>query len=591
VNRLNTLGSAAIAASLAGLACNADAMLGRASFALEGEATFFRLRIFEAPPEADLSGKAIFDTGCIAQQSRTYELSNIPVGQGYAVVYEGFPAKGCAPTERISLGYRGEVTITEQDQPYFHVQAYPEGGLASLPEGLNLSAAAATSIETCEADADCPGPRDICYDDAAPTFWCVPSCAADTDCAAVHPRATCDLETGWCMLNSPYPLNLSEARAFGRAETLDNGDVVFFGGLRQDVAGSDLIATVHSLERFDARTGLFAAVDVTGEAPSTGGFFGFTALGGDRFVAVGGLRQATMRATSEGGVELDANWAQDLSSDVIVWDLSRAKVGVGTLPRGLARSAVVPLPEGRFVVAGGLVSSGLGVEATRSTLVCDIDDALGVACVEGPLLQHTRQAPAATCLDEGCAKLLIIGGNQGGKLAEVLDLETGKSDAFSVAAFGDKLFEPILCGLDLVAGSRSLDAPSPVTAVRFSVSPSGVDANPLAGAPQTSMFAAIAGASAAFAADRTCTIAGGLLDLGMTSRVVAVGGGGFLPYQATLAMPRFGALAARIGAGVLEGRVIFGGGLALPIEDGVVVAGPVDVVRGVEVLSPRGGTP
>ncbi len=574
--------------ALFGSACASEdgATLGRASFALDSDAPFFRLRIFESPPDAALSQKSLFDTGCIAQQSRTYELSNIPIGSGYTVVYEGFPTASCIASERLALGYRGEVSIAEKETPYFHVQVYAEGGVSTLPEGINISAAAASPIAACSVDSDCPNALDICFDDAAPTFWCVPSCAADADCVGLHPRATCEVETGWCMLANPYPLNLSEPRAFGRAATRQNGDVVFFGGLRSDPGGSsNLVATVHALEAFDASTGLFKPVDAAGEAPSMGGAFGFAELGGDRFVAVGGLRRASLTSDSQGRVNLDANWAQDLSDDLLVWDLAAGSVSSSKLPRGIARSVVVPLAADRFLVIGGLVSSGPGVEATRSTLSCRLDG--GVACVDGPLLQHARQSPAATCLDAACAKVLIIGGNQGGKIAEVLDIETGKSDAFAAPGFGEALFEPVLCGLDLIAGSAALDRSVPVPAVRFTVTPTGIEANPLAGAPVTAMYPAVAGLKPIL--DGTgCTVAGGVLETSVTTSIIATGGGEFAPYQATLGAPRFGGQAARIGGGALSGRVIIAGGLTLPTSNGQPASGVIEVVPGAEVLSPRG---
>jgi hypothetical protein len=284
-------------------------------------------------------------------------------------------------------------------------------------------------------------------------------------------------------------------------------------------------------------------------------------------------------------VNLDANWAQDLSDDLLVWDLASRSVTSSKLPRGIARSVVVPLSSDAFLIAGGLVSSGPGVEATRSTLSCRINGE--VACVEGPLLQHARQSPAATCLDASCAKVLIIGGNQGGKMAEVLDIESGKSDAFAVPSFGEQLFEPVLCGLDLIAGSAALDRSVPLTAVRLTVTPAGIEANPLAGVPVTAMYPAVSGSKPII--DGTgCTVAGGVLESAVTTTIVSTGGGEFAPYQATLGKARFGGLAARIGGGALAGRVIIAGGLALPTSNGEPTAGVVEVVRGAEVLSPRG---
>jgi len=575
---------------LALAACDSGADVGRASFALEVDAPFFRMRIYDTPPDASLSGKTLFDTGCIAQQSRTYELTNIPVGEGYAIIYEGFASSSCASNERLAVGFRGGVAISKADQPYYHVQIYPSGGVAILPEDLNLSASNARSVDSCQVDSDC-GAKNLCYDDAAPAYWCVPTCVSTADCASLHPRAACDTAAGWCMLMSPFPLNLSEARAFGQAATLANGDVAFFGGLKREGTASagetaSFIATSFPLERFDAQTGLFAELSVSGLDASPGGAFGFAALGDDRFVAVGGLARAQMGWTSDGGLDTQVTFSQDLLGQIIVWDLATGRGKLSPLGQGQARATVVPLSTDRFLAIGGISPAGLGADVRRTTLLCELDAELTVSCQPGPQLDTARQSPAASCLDAVCDRILVLGGNSGGKLAEVLDLALSKTTALTTKGLPERLYNPILCGLDIVSGSLDLNKATPTVASRLNLDAAGLEGNPLAGAPPTSYLPAIAQATPTFGASSDCLVAGGLDATGLSDRIVQVGSARFSVKSATLGRARFGAQAAVIGAGPLLGRVLFAGGLALPGEPDAPTAGGLDVVRGAEVFTP-----
>jgi len=557
------------------------AEVGVARFALASDAAFFRLRIFKAAPTS-LDAKNLFDTGCLQQQSRTYELSNIPLGEGYTVVYEGFSAFGCNAGDAVSLGYRGGVAITSGKAgalPYYHIQIYPRGEVATLPEEINLSASVARAVDFCEGPADC-GASEVCYDAGKPEYWCVPSCATDMDCRDIHVRANCDVAAGWCTLRSPFPLNLSEPRAFGAAATLSDGDVMFIGGFRQDGVG-ELLPTMHPLERFDSQTGLFVAATVS-NAPPIGGDFGFAPLGPDRFVTVGGFVRERLE-WAEGGLVLTTE-STGVSADVTIWDTAAGTATVTTLPRSLARPAVARIAPDRFFVAGGLVVSGPGLEATRATSVCTVSAGAPV-CEPGPTLQHPRQGAAATCLDAGCNQILLLGGNPGGGLSELVDLAAGTSTSLETNGFGDKVFAPVLCGLDLVAGSSELARSTPFQPVRLTVAGGIVTATPIVSAPMTTFLAAVTGSDVAFGATPECYLGGGLAGSeGLqttTGRIARSDGmgvvGGLGP---VLARPRMGGVAARIGGGVLAGRILFAGGVTLAGD------GPVRVVRGAEVLTP-----
>lgn len=575
--------------TLALVACDGESEPGRLNLGLDDGSPFFRLRIFEATPDSELSGKSLFDTGCIEQLSRTYELTNIPVGTGYAIVYEGFPRSPCSTSERAALGFRGAVTVSKAGEPYVHVQVYVSSAATALPEGINLSASAARAVDVCAVDGDC-GASEICFDDAAPSFWCVPSCDQDTDCTGLHPRATCDTEAGWCMLRTPFPLNMSEGRVLGAAATLADGDVVLFGGLKQEGAvaqgpTASFETTTFPLERFDADTGLFAGVTLSGDVASPGGEFGFGELGGDRFVAVGGISRAQLGWTTNNGLVFDGNWSQDLLAQIIVWDLAAGTTRVSTLGQGQARAAIVPLDSDSFVAIGGIAPGASGVEVKKGTLLCDVGADLSVTCRGGPTLSTSRQAPATLCLDNACARILIVGGNSAGPLAEVLDLSTQSSTALTTKGLPEKLLGPVLCGFDLVAGSQDLIRANPTVAVRLSLEGDELEGNALAGTPATGYLPAVAPLSSAFGSGTQCHLAGGLSTAGFTGSVVRVGSSRF-EEKATLSRPRFGARAALIGRGPLAGAMLVSGGLALPGTDTAPGNGPLVPVLGAEVYLP-----
>ncbi|MCC6624376.1 MAG: hypothetical protein IT385_24205 [Deltaproteobacteria bacterium] len=560
--------------------------LGSARFPLT-EANFFRLRIFEAPADM-LSGQdPVFDTGCIQRQSRTYELSNIPVGSGYAVVYEGFAIASCAETSRVEIGFRGLVDIEKGKEPYYHVPVYPAGRVAPLPENLNLSASVAEPIDFCDGADDCGGELDVCYDVARPEYWCVPSCRADADCVDLHPLATCDLATEWCMLRSPYPFNLSEPRAWGAAVTLPDGDVLFVGGLRDSPGGFG--PTRHWLERFDAELGLLAPAEVTGAESVPAGRFGFASLSSQRHVTVGGVRALSGVAWNPAGEGLvvEAEWSTALMDSIVVFEPDASGAGgratSSSLSRAVSEPAVLPLGADRFWVAGGLVVSGPTLAATKATSVCTVAEDLSVTCEAGVELKQPRFAPAVACLDAACARVLVVGGNVSGRVGEIVDLGAQTVEALETLGLADKAFYPRLCGNLLVGGSALASSPQPFPPVRLSIDGRLLEGSALQGAATTSvLLGALVGGQTTFADPAGCLIGGGFGGDGALAAIHQAGASGVVKVaDATFGQARFAAVGAVIGAGVLDGRVVFGGGLAFPAG-----IGPAQVVRGLEVFTP-----
>ena len=562
-----------LACALVGCA-DASTEVGTVELSLS-DAAFFRLRIFASTEAVAGDGKGVFDTGCLERRSRTYELTNIPVGAGYAVLYQGFSAASCDASALLETGYRGDVDIVKGQEPYYHVPVYPSGAVLPLPENLNISAGLAEPIDFCDGDDDCGGGKSICYDAAAPQYYCVPSCDSDADCTGLHPRATCDVENRWCMLTSPYPLNLSEPRTFGAAATLADGDVLFVGGLKPNDSG--LGPTEHWLERFDARTGLLAEAEVDGADSTPGGLFGFAQLDVSRFVAVGGVSglDAISWDPNDSGFTLDAAWTSVAQASVVVFEPKTGRAKRSPLPRALVEPTVVKLDANKFFVAGGLVATANGIEATNTSLICAIGLDLTATCGPSATLTVARFAAAASCLDAACTSILLVGGNVGEGLAEVVSIGAQSSKALATVGVADHIYYPALCGLDLVGGSTKVARSEPFAPVRLSVDGDTLTALPLVGASPSVMFGAVTSGA-------TCYVGGGLGDGRVSADVRVHDGDAFTTLPgASFGQARAGAVAAVIGTGPLAGRVIFGGGFAVPSA-----AGDATVVRGLEVFTP-----
>lgn len=568
----------ACATALAGLAAacgEAPVEVGSAVFPLS-DAAFFRLRIFASPDDVG-GASSVFDTGCIQRQSRTYELTNIPVGDGYAVLYEGFSGSTCDAGSKLEDGYRGGVAIAKGQQPYYHVTVYPRGAVASLPENLNLSASVAEAVDYCDATTGC-GAGTSCYDAAKPDYWCVPTCASDAECTDIHPRATCDEATSWCMLRSPYPLNLSEPRALGAATTMASGDVLFVGGLKdRDTGGFG--PTDHWLERFDARTGLAAPSEVAGADAVPSGYFGFAKLAPDRFVVVGGVSHLDALEWDAASEQLapSAVWSDALVASVTVFEPGAGRAKTSAVAKGVVEPTVVALAADRFWVAGGLVASGDNLEPTRASWICTVGTDLVATCGAGVQLGTARFGAAAACLDASCTKVLVVGGAAGGDLGEVVDLGGNTVSKLDGQGAPTRVFDPQLCGLDLVGGSTAIGKPEAFTPVHLAVDGKNLVGTPIDGAAQSVYLGGIV------SLDGTCYVAGGLGAGGAATADVAIAGASGFSFLggATLGQARTGAVGAAIGSGPLAGRVVFGGGFAVIPGGGAVTA-----VRGLEVLTP-----
>lgn len=577
---LAALGLALLAPTLGGCDKAADSGVGTLTFALEdGHGGWFRLRIYKAAPGADLSGDVVFDTGCVEALSRTYELTNIPVGEGRSVVFEGFSSAQCDAGARVELGYRGGVTIAQSERPYYHIPIYQDGGVSTLPVDLNLSASVAEPIDFCDAADDCGGGAMVCYDGAKPQYWCVPSCSQDSDCASIHPASTCDAEAGWCMLYSPFPLNLSEPRALGGAGTLASGGVAFVGGVGK-LENGRFTRTDNLVEVFDPASGLFATRAAAGVNDWPAALSGFAALGNDRFALVGGVSSLALSWDANSGSLSTAgnSWNDLLRSDLVIVDVANGKAATSSLPRPVAQPLVVALGASKLLVAGG--GTGETLAPSRDAWICTVAGDLTVACEAIAPMNAARIGAAGTCVDAACDQVLVVGGAASAPIAELFDA-TGDVPVFQpLAAEGVQgtIYDPVLCGMSLVAGSSSRGAASSLTGYSLELTADGLVAHADTGGSTLPYGAAVAQGAT------SCFVAGGLTAGGeISDQVLEAQGGGLDSPGWTLGRARFGAAAARVaGNGPLAGRVLIGGGLTVPDT----TEAQVELVRGAEVLTP-----
>lgn len=558
----------------------------------DGPGDWFRLRVFNGDPGESLDGTVVFNTDCIEARSRTYELTNIPAGSGKTVVVESFATADCAADRRVEMGFRGDVTIPSSGAaPYFHVPLYDVEGVSPLPENLNISASLAESIDFCDSDEACSGfgAGFVCYDAQKPDYWCVPGCTTNEDCSGFHPRSTCDQATSWCMLRSPFPLNLSEPRAFGHAATLSNGGVAFMGGFgrtREDW----LIPGNWPVETFNPTTGLFERPPITGLSDWKGsGLAGMAALGSDRFALVGGSRNARFRwRTDPRRAEFDDRGTEcvldgcdeGISSDVVIIAVSSGKAGITQLDVPVSQPAVVALNENSFLVAGGYTLDGDTVVRGDRVWVCTDGGDLLAQCQDIGTLDIQRGATVAACIDEGCQSVIVAGGAKAGPFAERIDLNEGDPQ-FSV--FGGPggiptVFQPQLCGLTLVAGAADPTSPGGFQPGTILVD-DALSFDVLDGDRNATIFPGVAPVGG----DAGCWVIGGIDPQGrVSSEIWLAKSDSVSPTTYDTRVPRFGAAAAAITSGPLSGGVMLGGGLGLQGEGN----GRSIFVLGAEVLWP-----
>lgn len=553
---------------------------------------WFRLQVYVDGTDAEPE----FDTGCLLNEASTFELKLLSPGENRTILFEAFDASSCAEESRIAIGLRGGVTVSVDEPGRYFIPVYDEGVSTALPEALNISSSAAAAMDFCTEGEPCDAVTDavgVCRklpsgDGVKLQHWCVPTCTMDAECTGLHVRSTCDIDSGWCMLNHPYPLNMSSARALGHAVQAENGDVVLMGGFTRD--GDDrLLAGDWSFERFNAATGLFDKMKIHLPDYAAHGLTGIVHVSPGKVAYVGGARSVKLNVSGSGAdLSLDFSGlnedADNLSGNVLLFNTSE---GSGTVTSGAMDAVAIPSvlrhSEGVLLIIGGWVDEAGTMVRSTNVNRCTYDEDDRVDCSSLTALSTGRAGAAAMCLGtEGCEQVLVIGGNgDSGAVAEII--VPGDLSATPVELTSEDLPStiswPALCGNALVSGSGASSGLGPLTPVSLAVISGSLSVTALA---DESGHGSSLGSSVAQAADGSCYISGGLrANGGLSKSVVHAVDGGLEPAAYDLKSGRFGAMSAVISSGPLAGSVLIAGGLRLS-DDGE----RAQMVHGAEILRP-----
>jgi len=568
------VGLALVASPLIG-ACADDGLATlRVALSVEAQQSF-ELFVFEGSPGADLSGSTAFESGCQQRRSTVLELSDLPTSADYSIVYKAYGDTACAGAP-IAFGFRGGIELAKGDGLYVHVPVYETGAGTLLPVDLNLSSLGATPTASCDTPDICGGAATAGCITSGDRAWCVPLCRTDDDCSSLHSEAVCDVDTSWCMLASPWPLNASEPRLLGRAMTRPNGDVVVVGGLTPATNGK-LGVTKFPVERFDAATGVFGSFDLAGFDARPGAYFGFAQFGPDSAVVAGGLSGANR---FDKGTGVDADGRANGVDKAFVIDFATGRAVSAQLGRVVIDPSVFVIDPQHFWVVGGHEGRPSDAMAgATSTSLCAVDAVGELSCAKGPSLAAGRIAPAILCVVESadvCQRALVVGGNnQGGPVAELVELSGKEIVLPAVTAVGlpNVLLRPVFCGEQLVGGSTPSGA---VSALLLDLS--ALDEGKL-GVVAADQESPPVPRWAGHSADGCGLAAGGLDGPSAMGKSAWTGTGGALSLEkGNLGTGRLGAAVGRIGAGALAGSWLVLGGSELD--------GGVRVIKGAEVWRP-----
>ncbi len=572
---------------------------GTIQFALTGifpSAASMRIKIFEGSLKA-LDDTAKYVVACApysAQSNNEQVIQNLPVNTEYSLLIELFGDDAC--TQLSYRAFRGGVQAdaggveSAKTQP-FYVQPYRLGqftALAIANPQLNIDA-----IKR--------------------------SCKTDTDCKSIHVNATCDSDSGKCIVDTLFPLNGGQRRGFAQAFALDDGTggVAIVGGVNALIKGN-WTGLNESMEIFDPSTGIFRGATLPGSS-IPGGLFEVATAPGGIFWLTGGSQDLTLdfdagktlTAALDGKACIGAGTNCAVTKTVARWNVTANSASQGSLDSNLALPMVARVHGAsgdRLLVAGG---AQMPIPQTLSSLqagatLCKFDGA-NVDCSQSTsnTMSVGRAHAATACLslatDGGCNKLLIVGGNRTTPAsAEVYDAAT---DKFSPLKLNGTVIPALLHGGQLIAigGGNWILLGATQKALFVANDPilSGGDVPPLlitpdaAGTSATVTLADLASfggtdggkrlmGTAVGLADGSALLIGGIDDK-MQARADAIwfGSDGKAKGRIDLSGPRFGGTAARIGGtGPLGGCVMLAGGFT-------VSAGKLQAQNNVEVFCPN----
>lgn len=539
-------------------------------------------------PWRDSAPEQIFAAGCVPYSGDLITITGVTSGEGFTIKLDGYSDEAC--TEKALTGARGGVRIregTEQDGIWF-VPTFRTAGFSAFPEfaqGVRQVAAAAE----CSTDVDCR------------------TRTSDGFTYEISPVASCDTTTNTCrMPETAYPLNMATARALHTATTIDDGRIVFVGGVAVSPQGGKFLGTDQVVEVFDPVSMTFATSSISLPSDLRVAGHATVSLGGSKLAFYGGARQIDAEVVAVGPEDgakqfvrvtlptNDVTQTDNVSDLAFTIDVNTGDLSSGTISQPRAFLSAINTPEG-VLVAGGSQPVGAGGQGTVASAVAELCN--GTTCEPlGAGLAAARWGHCAVCLDApsggACGNVALFGGIP-------TDQEDLATDALAEVYTGGALSSVGLLSSDLdsnvalprcirgggnvylVGGSQRTNRPPSIAAALLGLNSSGSKI----GAEE---IGKVTGITAPFRvhtasvelSDGRVLVTGGLDDNGTPVAKAYIIDGKEAVDQINMVTGRFGHTASLLTTGPLAGAVLIAGGFT------VDSTGNISVVPGAELYVP-----
>ena len=374
-----------------------------------------------------------------------------------------------------------------------------------------------------------------------------------------------------------YPLNMGSQRAFHTAVTLADGRIALAGGLGLDLGDGQWRATDEPVEVFDPVQLVFDKPVIEGIDDLRMAMHDAVPLGGDRFAALGGVRQARLafedvpvlgegrRVLTMNFPAIDNTQSDNLLQLAVAFDLDANEAEAGALTQPRVGLRTTKLADGSVLATGGGVTAGDGVVPSKFADICTFDGT--PECTAEGSLVNGRAGHCAVCKDAECNDVLLIGG----LAADEQNFQDNLFEAYvdgefvSVPLKGSDLEFNVLnsscvkAGPDIFLGGGQTGRKRPAD-----IGPMGIGAledgyaGINLGAPVTP---ARTHAATTVLKDNTIFVTGGLDNQGRAvTDCYVIRGGVVEPLSSGLQQPRFGHTATLLATGPLRGAVLIAGG-------------------------------
>lgn len=382
--------------------------------------THFRLRIYAGPTDSATS-KTVFDSECLEYRGDNFEINDIEVGADRVIFFEGFTDAGC--TKRSVVGSRGGVSVEKNTKSdgFYYLHLGETGKFSVLPTPSSTEVSNLNKL----------------------------ACSGDATCKVVNPAAFCRTDKV-CDLASYFPLNVDVGRAFHSATVIDDGRIVFAGGLtvRNDLVANQYKSTT-IVEVFDPHTMLFAKPQLNDNAPGYA-FHSSVSLGNNQMMVLGGINQ--IRFTIKSGAvdvlpDLPAQGCEKdscLTNLVRIFDLKRLGVNSNnTLPAPLMSAVVERLDRSsapKIFVGSGITSSGNSYVNTDTAYICKFGADSNDCTQNSVSLAAKRRGAAGFCAEktgDDCKKYVIYGGNELANQPLMEGVAVADASRYAVTSSGD----------------------------------------------------------------------------------------------------------------------------------------------------------